>query len=302
MFQANDFSFLILILLAFVLVKAGFDTKVFDSIPKLLFNLCFPALILITFSGMDDDVAQTDAVLVVAFSVVYTIIVYPIARFALRRYPIENRREPLALNMILGNISFVGLPFIYFFFGMWGARLAILFSAAQDFFIWSVCYAVFAGKGDIKQTLKTVLNPCFVAILLGFVIAGTPLEIPGMLVTPISMIAGMTVPLALVCIGGVLAQNTAALRHIDRTAVISVAIKAFVLPALVYVVLTAIGFSPALVMLCTLVTALPAGLLSVIFAKEFEKDVAFANVAFVISTVLFILICSVLFVAGIQLV
>ncbi|MCL2852156.1 MAG: AEC family transporter [Defluviitaleaceae bacterium] len=296
MIQADNFSFLILILIAFLLVKAGFDTKAFDSIPKLLFNLCMPSLILVSFTGLDDDISQQDAVFIAVFAIAYTLAVYPAARYALRRYQNVSRRETLALNMVLGNISFVGLPFIAFFFGIWGVRLAILFSAIQDFFIWSFCYWIFAGKGSVKQTLKVIFNPCFVAIVLSFALAGMGLEIPALARAPVNMLADMTVPLALLCIGSLVAQNTGALRYVDRDAVISISLKTFMLPAIVFAALTAFSFDPALTLLVTFITALPVGLISVIFAKEFDKDIAFANVVFVLSTLLFILMCVVLFV------
>jgi len=294
--QTESFSFLVLILIAFVIVKRGFDTKALDNAPKLLFNLFMPALILTSFSGMDGEIAQRDAIFVAAFSVVFTLAVYPVARYLVRNHSIAGRKEPLAFNMILGNSSFVGLPFISFFFGIWGVRLTVLFAVVQDFFIWSLCYSMFAGTRSAKQTLKVVLNPCFIAICVSFALAALGLEIPQVIRPPLDMLAGMMVPLALLCIGSLLAQNTAALKNIDRDVIVSVAIKTFGLPAVVFAVLMAIGIDRELVLLATFITALPAGLLSVMFAKEFKKDIAFANVAFVLSTLTFILCCVALFI------
>ena len=294
--QADNFSFLVLLLISYLLVKKGFDNKAFDNIPKLLFNLCLPALILTSFSGMGNEIYRRDALFISVFAIAYTLIIYPISRYALKDYQNAGRKEALALNMILGNSTFVGLPFIAYFFGIWGLRLTVLFSVVQDFFIWSLCYAMFAGKGSAKQTLKVIMNPCFVAIIVSFTLAALRLEIPDIAMAPIDMLAGMTVPLALLCIGNLLAQNTGALKNIDRDATISVAVKTFALPAVVFVALMLIGVGRELVFLATFITALPAGLLSVIFAKEFSKDVAFANVAFVLSTFTFILMCVALFI------
>ena len=289
--QTESFSFLVLILIAGLLVKKGFDPRAFDSIPKLLFNLCMPALILTTFSGADSEIYRQDALFIAIFAVSYTIVIYPIALCVLRRCKNPGRKEILAFNMIVGNTSFVGLPFAAFFFGVWGVRLIILFSAVQDFFIWSLCYWVFAGKRSPGQTLKVILNPCFVAVLTGLTLAALQVALPDVVRVPVDMLAGMTVPLALLCIGSLLAQNTGALRNIDRVAVISVAIKILALPTVVFLVLTTIGINSELVLLATLITAFPSALLSVLFAKEFDKDIAFANVAFVLSTLTFILGC-----------
>ncbi|MCL2856136.1 MAG: AEC family transporter [Oscillospiraceae bacterium] len=289
--QAENFSFLALILIAYLLVRKGFGVKAFDNIPKLLFNLCMPALILVSFSGMDSEISSQDTLFVSVFAVAYTLPVYLAARYALRRYQNTARKETIALNMIIGNTSFVGLPFIFYFFGSWGVRLTILFSVVQDVFLWSLCYSMFAGTRSVKQTLKVVMNPCFVAIVVSFALAGLRLEIPDIIRPPIDMLANMTVPLALLCIGSLLAQHTSALRNIDRDAIISVAVKTFALPTVVFFIFITIGMSLELTLLSTFITALPAGLISVIFAKEFDKDVAFANVAFMLSTLTFILLC-----------
>jgi len=296
MVQANDFSFLILILISFVLVKAGFEKKVFDYVPKLLFTLCYPAIILVTFSNMDGgSVLQHDALFIVVFAVVYTLIAYFTSRFAMRRYKNEGRRPIIVLNMIVGNVTFIGLPFISYFFGNWGVVFAILLNIVQDFFVWSICYWMFAPKGGIKQTLKNVFNPCFVAVIIGLFLAGTQHELPAFLAPPVHMLADMTIPIALLCIGSLLAQNTNMLKFIDKEAAFVIVARIFLLPALVFTILTIIGIDRQLVLISSFVTALPAPLLSVILSKEFKKDITFATAVFTLSTLIFILLCIALF-------
>jgi len=295
MFQTDSFYFLILIALAFLIVRMGFNAKTFDGIPKILFNLCIPAVILISFSDLDSGLSQPDLFLVSIFAAAYTLSIYCLAHLALRRYQNSARKEPLIFNMIVGNVSFVGLPFIAYFFGAPGVRLAIVFGVVQDFFIWSLCYYMFAQKGGLKQAFKTILNPCFVAVIIGFFLAGTGASLPTFVQTPAHMLADAMIPLALLFIGGLLAQNTDALTKIDRDAVFSVAIKTFLLPAAVFALLTVLGVAFPLALFCGFITALPVPLLSVLFSKEFGKDVAFANVVFVLSTLTFILACIALF-------
>ena len=290
MFETENFSFLLLILVAFALTRAKLDQGAFERIPKLLFNLCYPAVILISFAGMDGGVFASESFFIMGFSAVYTVVFYLLTLGILRRYKKAGRKDLIAFYMVANNVVFVGLPFIAYFFGAWGVRLAILFNVAQDFFIWSLCYGMFAGRGSAKQTLKVVLNPCFVAVIAGVILAGTGADIPVLIAPPLTMLADMTAPLALLCIGSLLAQNAGALKSIDRDAVFAVLIKTFVLPVVVFATLTLAGVEPALVAFAAFIAVLPAALLSVIFSKEFGKDVAFANVLFVLSTGVFILV------------
>lgn len=290
MFETENFSFLLLILVAFALTRAKLDQGAFERIPKLLFNLCYPAVILISFAGMDGGVFGSESLFIMGFSAVYTVVFYLLTLALLRRYKRADRKDLIAFYMVANNVVFVGLPFIAYFFGGWGVRLAILFNVAQDFFIWSFCYGMFAGRGSVRQTLKVMLNPCFVAVIAGVALAGTGTSVPGLIAPPLALLADMTAPLALLCIGSLLAQNAGALRAISRDAVFAVLAKTFVLPAVVFGILTLAGVESALVTFAAFIAILPAALLSVIFSKEFGKDVAFANVLFVLSTGMFILV------------
>lgn len=294
MVQIESFSFLVLIFMAYLLVRMGFDANVFASIPKLLFTFCYPSLILVSLAALESDLSSQHIFFVIAFSVVSTFSIYLITQAALFRYKNELRREVIALYMVVGNVTFTGLPFLSYFFGPFGVSFAILFTVVQDFFIWSVGYARFSGKSNIKQSIKTILNPCFIAVIIGFIIAGSQWTIPGSVKLPVQMLADATIPLALICIGSLLAQNRGTLKAIDRDAILVVAAKTFLVPAIGAVLLLLIGVDIYLVVLCAFILCLPAPLIAILFAKEFDKDVSFANVIFVVSTLVFIFICVVL--------
>ncbi|MCL2580192.1 MAG: AEC family transporter [Oscillospiraceae bacterium] len=291
MIEAENFSFLLLLLAGFVMTKAGFERRAFDYLPKILFSLSYPAVILLSFAGMDRVGFGRDVAFIIGFSAAYTVVFYLLAYLFLCRYTNVGRKDLIALYMVVGNQTFVGLPFAAYFFGSWGVQMAILFTVVQDFFIWSLCYWMFAGKGGFKQTARLILNPCFVAVILGAFLMWTGAQIPAIAAPPLVMLADTTIPLALLCIGSLLAQNSGALKAIDRDTVFAVLVKTFIMSVIIFGILTVAGTPPHLIAFSMFVSILPAALLSIIFSKEFNKDVAFANVLFVVSTGLFILVC-----------
>ena len=295
MIQIDNFSFLIIIFLSYILVRRGLDPKVFAGIPKLLFTFCYPALILVSFAVLDSDLSHQDVVFTVAFTAISTGLIYLPSLWVLRHYGNEGRKELIAFYMVIGNVTFVGLPFIFYFFGLFGLSFAILFGVVQDVFVWSVCYARFAGKSNPRQLIKTVLNPCFIAVIAGFIFAANRWPLPGFVQLPVQMLADATIPLALLCVGSLLAQNRDSLKIVDRDVILSVGIKTFLIPIIGFAVLRVIGVDPALALLCSFILCMPAPLLSILFAKEFGKDAAFANVVFVVSVLAFLLVCIVLF-------
>ena len=291
MIQIDSITFLALIILSYVLVCAGFDSKIFEKIPKLLFKICYPALILVSFAYLETDLERHHTVFVIVFTALCSFLIYFGAYAILSRYRNEKRKELIAFYMVVGNVTFVGLPFIYLFFGIFGVSFAILFGVVQDIIIWSFSYVRFSGKRDFKQILKAILNPCFIAVVVGFIIAGSPLVLPDAAKLPIQMLSDTTIPLALLYVGSLLAQNKGVLKSVNRGAVFAVCIKTLVLPALAYATMRIVGVDIFLAMLCSFLLSLPAPILLIIFAEEFNKDVAFANAVFVVSVVLFLILC-----------
>jgi len=295
MIEIANFSFLFLILISFLLVRFGFDSKAFDYIPKILFTLSYPALVLLSFSVIDSDMYTHHIVYTVVFTVVATTLLFLLSYLALRRYRKADRKEIIIFYVMIGNVTFVGLPFIAYFFGAFGLSFAILLGMIQDFFIWSLNYARFSRRGSLKQAMKSLLNPCFLALIIGLILAFTPLSLPDFSRLPLQLLADLTIPLALLCIGSLLAQNRDALKQIDRDVVLAVLIKTFAIPVLAFVILRLIGIERTLALLSSFILGLPAPLLSILFSKQFDQDTAFANVQFVCSTLAFVLACGVLF-------
>jgi len=295
MIEIESFSFLFLILISYLLVRFGFDSKAFDHLPKILFTLSYPALVLLAFSTIDSDLYPHHIVFTVIFTVIATVLLFLLPYFALRRYRKADRKEIIIFYTMVGNVTFVGLPFIFYFFGAFGISFAIFFGMIQDLFIWSLTYARFSRRGSWKHTLKSLLNPCFLALIAGLILAFTPLSLPGFSMLPLELLADLTIPLALLCIGSLLAQNRDAIKHIDRDVVFSVVVKTFLIPGITFVVLHIIGIERDLALLSSFILSLPAPLLSILFAKQFDKDTAFANTLFVFSVLIFVLACGVIF-------
>ena len=296
MIQISDFSFLLLILLSFLMVRFGFDSKVFDSIPKLLFTFCYPALIITSFSVVDSTLSSQYFLHSAIFAFVVTGLVFLISCGVLRGYKNSSRKEIIIFYMMIGNITFVGLPFIFFFFGALGLSLAILIGVLQDIYIWSLNYTRFSRRGSFRQTIKALGNPCFIALVVGLAVNGSGTALPEFISMPARMLADATIPLALLCIGGILAQNRGILKKLDFDVIMVVTIKTFIVPVIAFLIFRAIGVSFFLSFLFGFIMTLPAPILSILFSKEFGCDVEFANSVFVLSVIAFSLLSVALFV------
>ena len=292
--QGDNFSFLLLAVLSFVLVKGGFAKVAFEGLPKLLFNVSYPALVLISFTSVDADFTPEIILYIALFACIVALLFFALGVFFLRRYSKEGRKAPILFYLIVNN-TFIGLPFIYFFFGAFGLSFTILFGVILDFFVWSLGYSLFADRGSVKQVLKNIFNPCFITLLTGMVFALNSWPLPTVLYPPIRMLSDTTIPLVLLLVGSLLAQNTDVFRRMDRDIILTVLVRTLLLPALTFLVLWFFGFAPSLVFLSTFLVALPAPMLGIVLSEQFQKDTAFASALFMVSTPLFILLCGLLF-------
>jgi len=290
----GGFSFLLLIVFSYILVKKGFDKQVFEGFPKFLFSICYPALVLVSFTGENSLLSPENIPLIILLALISTLSFFALGCIALRRYQKEARRPPILFYMIANN-TFLAFPFIYYFFGAFGLSFIILFGMIQDFLIWSLGYMQYSKSGDLKQTIKSTLNPCFIAVIIGMFFTVNGWGLPDFLATPIQMLADVSLPVVLLLVGSLIAQNTDALKFIDRDAVLTILARMLLFPLLTFGILHLIGIDLTIVLLASFIVSLPAPMLGIVLARQFDKDIAFASTLFMLSTLLFLLNTAVLF-------
>ncbi|KPJ64864.1 hypothetical protein AMJ44_11995 [candidate division WOR-1 bacterium DG_54_3] len=104
----------------------------------------------------------------------------------------------LYLPMMFMNSGFIGYPLALFGFGALGLSKAIIYDIMNAILIFTVgIYIVSQGK-DHWQFLKI---PFIYAALAGIVISLTGTKIPGFIYSPIDLIGGTTIPVALFMLG-----------------------------------------------------------------------------------------------------
>lgn len=261
---------------------------VFEALPALLFKLCYPLLILNSVISVDLTGLTRDGALVIAVTACCTLCFFTLGRFLLRRAP-EERRPLYLFNVAVGNLVYVTLPIISLFFGARGVVLATLSSSTQDVFIWSIFLAEFR-RGEQKRGLRVFANPCFFALIAGVALALCGLRIPESF-TAVSRIASMTTPLGMLYLGSVLARFTdrraAQGVSLDGSVAAACLVKCAAVPLFCGGVMWLVSRSLSLSLLFALIFASPASLMSVVWARQFQKDERYAASVVLWSTVLF---------------
>jgi predicted permease len=298
----GNFSELIILL---VLIFIGFAVEKFkllsrediDVIPRFLFQVAYPALIIVSVSKINPAELIKNSVYVVVLTLAITLCIYFIALLVLRRYQNKSRREIILFQLMISNVTFVGLPIIKTLFGEIGVYYAIVFAFSQDIILWSLCYWYFScTEYTAKDTLKHMVNPCMIALVAGLIIIGFSLELPYYASRPLEMLSQTALPLALIFMGSIFNRGGAKQWLPERDVVLLVIAKVILLPLVVYIILYFTPLDRALVFLIAMLIGLPFPLLSAVFAKQFDKDYVFALKGILFSTALSLVVFVVLFV------
>ena len=140
---------------------------------------------------------------VLLFAVVLQLLVYFVSKLIFCKTKEEASRRACVACSYLGNVGFMGIPV-----------MEMLFPGNSDMVLYTVVYniafnamswtlGVFTITGDKKRInpLKIVLNPPMIAVIVSLPFFFLNVHIPEQVMTPISYLGDMTLPLSMVILG-----------------------------------------------------------------------------------------------------
>lgn len=262
--------------------------KTADTLPQLLFNICYPAMILEAFLTVDVSVVLGTGFSVVATTVVATLALLVLGLVIFRRQP-EDRKALYLFLMAVGNVTYVAIPLVSVFLPAEAMLVAILHSTAQDPLIWGIYHPLLLGssKTDEKPLKAALTSPCLIATVVGMLLCFTGIPLPAFMMDTMSRISAVTSPLALLLIGMLVRQYGLLSWLHDRRALLYSFLKVLVLPCCLFPFFRPF-LSPGDAVLLSILFGSPAPLLSIVWAKQNGKDVAFPVHCFLASTLLFL--------------
>ncbi len=188
-----------------------------------------------------------------------------------------------------GNFGVIGLALIINLYGDEGlAQSSVLIAVIIPLYnILAVLCLSFTQQQQLspKKLVKAVaLNPLIISVALGVPFALLQWNLPEVVTLTGSYIADITMPLALICIGGTL--NLAVLRRTSGLALLGALLKLVVLPAFMIYGAWLIGLRDMPLALLLITFASPTALASFIMAKGMNANAELAGAIILVSTLL----------------
>ncbi|WP_035571061.1 AEC family transporter [Halonatronum saccharophilum] len=280
-----------ILLLGFILRKIGIiDERGNKNFTNLIIYITLPALIIIS---MDYDFSlerlvmmRTTLIISAGIYIGMIIISYVIIKLL---HPSPKSDEDIYQFMIIfANTAYIGFPVIQVIYGGEGIFLGAIYNVILNLVLWTLGIVIMERrKGEgAKITIKAILNPGIVSVVIGFLIFILSIDLPGPIKDAISMVGGVTSPLALIVVGSTLSQVKIGGTFTNiRLWIVSV-IRQVVIPIIALFILRGFNIDPLILGVAVILTAMPVAAMTAIFAQEFRGDSALASEGVFLSTLL----------------
>lgn len=191
---------LILLILGIIFRRTGFIDPHFINIANsFVFNITLPCLLFFSLAGT--TLTQVNNIPLFLFGVLYTLL-SALFFWLLSLMSIDqDKRGVFIQGAFRGNLGIIGIALVFNAYGSEMLAVASLYMALIA--IIDNPLSILILKPREHSSYKSILtNPIIIAVVLGLVFSGLQISIPVFISQSGQYLAQMTLPLALICIGG----------------------------------------------------------------------------------------------------
>lgn len=276
---------LILILVGYITVKRGMFTKEsLSSITSFLLYIVTPCLIVSSFLSAESGRLDGWTLLLAAALPAASIVISIAASYLFFRRETADRRRVLRFSLIFCNVGFMGIPLVEGIVGSEGVLYGSFFIAVFNIFCWTYGY-VMMGGGKMKLR-ALVLNPGVIGIAVGLPLYLLDVLLPQLVVEPVELISALNTPLAMIVVGGYIAQVKLRAFVSDLAVYRMAALRLVVLPLLYLAVVWLARPNDTLLMSTAIQGATPVAANCVLFAVQYGSDAELASKSVAVTTAL----------------
>ena len=266
-----------LVVVGYVAGKLGYLGGEFDrQLSRLVINITCPALIL--SSAMTGTLPDRRFILPLLLISIITYALLTGVAILLPRYLTQKKTDEgsIGFALMFGNVGFMGYPVVASIFGHEAVFYAAVLNVVNTFAVFTIGTVLITGKSDVegKHFQKKVLysTPMLAAYLTMAIVALEISNIPEAISQPLTMLGDITVPAALLIIGS--SMSNLPLRSLlgNSTVYVTTLFRLVLLPIGIHFLMNALGFSPLVVNINTLVIAMPVATYGTILCLRHEKD------------------------------
>ena len=280
-----------IVVVGFAAGKLGYMGGTFDKrLSKLVIDITCPALIL--SSAMTGVLPDRRFILPLLAISVITYVVLTAAALWLPRYLTRRKADEgvVGFALMFGNVGFMGYPVVASIFGHEAVFYAAVLNVVNTFAVFTVGTMLVTGRSQVDgpRFQKKVLygTPMLSAYLTMLIVALEIDGIPDFISQPLTMIGNITVPAALLIIGSSMSHLPLRAMLGNTTVYVTTLMRLAVLPVGIHFLCTALGFSPFVAGINTVVIAMPVATYGTILCLRYGRDTTLITEVTFITTLL----------------
>lgn len=286
------FPIFALLCLGRVLKQTGITTDLFlRTADKLVYYIFFPVMLFWKVGGSTGHAASALGLcaagfmsvgLVCLLSLVY-IIRAPVSGFQAGAFAQSAFRFNTYIGMaiILGVLGEEGVRYFGILIGLLIPSINV---AAVSILIWYSSEKMAPARKLKIFSKALVSNPLIIGCAGGLIVSGSGISFPDFVSNTFALMSSVTLPLALISIGGALSFKGVA-KH-WRTALAAAVLKLAVLPVVGFLSLTLMGVGGTAFQVGMIFFCLPTSTALYVLSAQLNSDVELASVAIMLSTLL----------------
>jgi len=197
----------------------------------------------------------------------------------------EEHRGILRFAAVYGNAGFMGLPLIQSALGQEAMMAAVVGLAVFNTVTWTQGRALMGGRSELSLK-KLALNPGILGFVIGLLLFFTGWRLPGPMDAAVGYLGSMNTPLAMVVIGGQMAQADLRKVFATKKLYLTSAVKLLGIPLLTAAVLLPFRPDPVIYVAAVILAGCPTAGATSLFAQSMGRDAALAAQQVTLSTLL----------------
>lgn len=260
--------------------KAGIYTEKASRLTTdLLFYIVTPAIIIRSFAGMELSADTVSGLIKSLLGGVFYHIVGIIFAAVFFNKGDKDTARIFKYACCYGNVGYMALPLAQAVLGDEGVFYCSVIII--PFYVLGFTHGINImqrkeerGKFSIK---KLLINPGIIGVIIGLPVFLLQIDLPELIYAPVSYIADLNTPLAMIMFGTYLASADWKTIFQDKRIFGTAAIKLIAVPVITIAALKLAGFSGALLTSCVLSASAPTANNTVMFAAKYDCDTALAS-------------------------
>ena len=278
----------LLLVVGYAANKLGWMDAAFNkAFSGFIINVTTPALILHSVMEGEKVLTIWEILMLLAASLIsYALVI--LLSMAIPKIMRMGRRDgdTYRLMIIFSNTAFMGFPVVAALMGNQALFYAAIYNMPFNFLMYTYGVHLVSGGEGKGFDPKMLLSPPILAATLALILYLSPVKVPGLIVTALDYLAGITIPGAMLILGSTLALIPLRSVFIDWRIYVLSLLKLVLIPILIWAIVRMLPIPDMVGRMTVVMWSLPVATNCTMLSTQYGGDEAMSSKGVLITTLL----------------